>query len=105
MRAHLLDEEGFIVNTIEVDHLEQLENLVDAELGGTIGDRFVDGLLVKINKQVPATGVNAPILAALEVIDAKTARAVREALVTGDKSRVQQLETDAGALRAQLVKV
>lgn len=38
--------------------------------------------------------------AALLAIDAKTPRAVREALVTGDKTRATDLETSAAALRA-----
>jgi hypothetical protein len=49
--------------------------------------------------------INAPILAALTLIDAKTPRAVREAIQTGDNSRVLALEADAATLRAQLVKV
>lgn len=48
--------------------------------------------------------LNAPIMAALQAIDSKTPRAVREALITGDKSRVQALEAEAAQLRAQLVK-
>ncbi len=48
--------------------------------------------------------VNAPILNALEVIDGKTSRAVREAIKTGDNSRVLALENEAVALRAKLVK-
>jgi hypothetical protein len=37
MRAHIL-ENGVIVNTVEVDSLDALENLVDASNGGSIGD-------------------------------------------------------------------
>lgn len=47
---------------------------------------------------------NAPILAALADIDKKTPRAVREAFLTGDNSRVLALENEAVVLRAQLVK-
>lgn len=38
--------------------------------------------------------------ARLAAIDAKTARATRDAITTGDNSRVQQLETEAAGLRA-----
>lgn len=37
MRAHII-ENGKIVNTIEVESLDFLPNLVDASLGGAIGD-------------------------------------------------------------------
>lgn len=47
---------------------------------------------------------NAPILAALQAIDAKTPRAVREALISGDITRVQALEEEAAELRLQLRK-
>lgn len=47
-----------------------------------------------------ATEINAPILAALEAIDAKSVRPLRE----GDAVRVAALETEAEALRARLVK-
>jgi prophage DNA circulation protein len=50
------------------------------------------------------TRINAPILVALELLDEKTPRAVREALITGDNSRVVAIETEAAALRLQLVK-
>lgn len=43
---------------------------------------------------------NAPILAALAAIDAKTIRPLRE----GDAARVAALDTEAAALRAQLMK-
>lgn len=52
----------------------------------------------------PAAAINAPILAALASIDAKTARAIREAVQTGDNTRVLSLEAEAATLRAQLVK-
>jgi hypothetical protein len=48
MKAHQLDENGYIVNTIIVDSLDALPGLtlVDASIGGQIGDRIVDGLIV-----------------------------------------------------------
>src|SRR5471032_2526736 len=44
MRAHQLDANGTIVNTIVVDSLDVLPDLVDASIGGSIGDRVtMDG--------------------------------------------------------------
>ena len=42
---------------------------------------------------------------ALASIDARTPRAMREALLTGDNSRVQALESEATALRAELASL
>ena len=39
MRAHII-ENGVVVNTILVDSLDMLPNLIDAELGGSIGDLY-----------------------------------------------------------------
>ena len=39
MRAHLI-ENGMVVNTIEVESLDFLPNLIDASLGGAIGDSY-----------------------------------------------------------------
>ena len=46
MRAHQLDGNGKIINTIIVDSLDFLPNLVDANIGGGIGDSIVDGVAV-----------------------------------------------------------
>lgn len=47
MRAHVI-ENGKIVNTIEVERLDVLPGiqLVDAQAGGTIGDGYVDNIVV-----------------------------------------------------------
>lgn len=42
MRAHII-ENGFVVNTIEVQSLDFMPGLVDAEAGGSIGDRHENG--------------------------------------------------------------
>lgn len=39
MKAHII-ESNLVVNTIEVLSLDFMDNLVDAELGGTIGDNW-----------------------------------------------------------------
>lgn len=80
----------------------------DATLGGSIGDAYDDvaETIIPTPKPEPTPAQrNAMILTALEVIDRKTPRAVREALQSGDSSRVIALEEEAAFLRVQLVKV
>lgn len=45
MKAHIV-ENGIIVNTVEVDSLDALPNLIDAAVGG-IGWRYVSGELLE----------------------------------------------------------
>jgi len=44
MRAHKVDGSGLIINTIIVDSL--YGGLIDASIGGGIGDSIINGLLV-----------------------------------------------------------
>lgn len=55
MNAHQLDAEGVIINTIVVDALDVFPDLVDVTIGGTIGDRIVNGVVVKssVERTVP----------------------------------------------------
>lgn len=99
MRAHIVDADGNILNTVMVDHLEP--GMRDASIGGGPGDRIVNGAVVP--KSVPVQSAaehNAPILAALEGLDAKSIRPLRE----GDAARVTALEQQAAALRLTLRK-
>lgn len=56
MNAHQLDADGVIKNTIVVDSLDVLPNLVDASIGGKIGDSIVNGVLfpVEVPRVVPS---------------------------------------------------
>jgi len=45
MKAHVI-ENGVIANTIAVESLDVLPNLIDASIGGSIGDSIVDGAVV-----------------------------------------------------------
>jgi Phage tail assembly chaperone protein len=45
MRAHII-EKGVVVNTIVVESLDIMENLVSAENGGAIGDLYEDGQFI-----------------------------------------------------------
>jgi len=98
MRAALI-ENGIVKNIILVDSLSFLPNLVDdseglAQIGGGWdGQSFSPAPTDK-------NAFNAPILAQLEVIDAKSIRPLRE----GDIARVAALEAQAAALRLQLMK-
>lgn len=44
MRAHMLDAESIIINTIIVDSLDFMPGLIDASNGGEIGD-YWDGFI------------------------------------------------------------
>ena len=46
MNAHQLDANGVILNTIVVDSLDTFPDLIDAAIGGQIGDSVVNGVLV-----------------------------------------------------------
>jgi hypothetical protein len=46
MKAHVI-ENGMVVNTVEVDSLGFMPNLVNGENGGSIGDRYVNGEFLK----------------------------------------------------------
>jgi hypothetical protein len=46
MKAHQLDTNGVITNTILVEDLNAFPNLVDASIGGTIGDSIINGVLI-----------------------------------------------------------
>lgn len=46
MRAHII-ENGIVTNTIEVESLDFMPGLVDADLGGSIGDRYENGEFIK----------------------------------------------------------
>lgn len=102
MNAHQLDAGSVIINTIVVESLDILPNLVDASIGGVIGDKIVGGVLVPKPAHVPTpVEHNAPILVALAAIDSKSIRALRE----GDAVRTAALEAQAVALRLTLIPI
>lgn len=51
MKAHII-ENGLVVNTIEVDSLDFLPNLIDGSIGG-IGWRYIGGHLIPPEIEVP----------------------------------------------------
>lgn len=94
MRTHIIDSMGKIINTIEVPSMSFLPGLIDAAIGGNIGDSIVDGVLILAVP--PAT--NEWLLAQLIEIDNKSIRALRE----GDTARLATYEQQAAVYRAQL---
>lgn len=52
------------------------------------------------SRKLSSADINRPIIAQLERIDAKSIRALRE----GNQDRINSLESEASALRSQLIK-
>lgn len=63
MQAHII-EGGFVVNTIVVDSLDALPGvtLVDAGLGGKIGDELVNGEFISPEPPAPEPAESVPML-------------------------------------------
>lgn len=68
MNAHQLDADGVIINTIVVDSLDVFPRLVDADIGGRIGDSIVNGAVVL--KPAAAPDIAAAIAATYRDVDA-----------------------------------
>ena len=58
MNAHQLNASGVILNTIVVDSLNVFPNLIDAALGGSIGDTWNGTAIVKKPRDVEAEKVS-----------------------------------------------
>ena len=58
MNAHQLDANGVILNTIVVDSLNVFPNLIDAAVGGSIGDTWNGAAIVKKPRDVEAEKVS-----------------------------------------------
>lgn len=98
MKAHQLNELGEIINTIEVDSLDVIPNLVDASIGGSIGDTInSDGSITKkpepeIIKIVPESVTMRQ--ARLALLSAGILTTVNNAILTmsgvdGDAARIE----------------
>jgi hypothetical protein len=75
MRAHVI-ENGFVVNTIVVDNLDVLPNLITAENGGGIGDSWDGNTFTTPEPVVPEpvvtpTPTKEELLAQLQALTAK----------------------------------
>lgn len=102
MNAHQLDDNGVILNTIVVDDLDVIPNLVDASIGGSIGDSIIGGTVVPKPVSAPsrddlkaarqaqvdaiAVTVNGKVFDGDETSQERMARALRVADITGQTS-------------------
>lgn len=96
MIAAILDEQGFVINRIEVDELGEHPSGDFC----SIGDKWDGSKFVKVEKPINKEQHNADILRQLEQNDFKTIRALRE----GDADRIALLEQTAIKLRSQMMK-
>lgn len=111
MRAHQIDSNGLILNTIVVNALDDLPNLVDASIGGGRGDSVIGGVLVPASAVQPVpqavtrrqakqalllAGLLADIQPAIDAIPDATQRALIQ--IEWDDSQV--FERDRPALIA-----
>lgn len=103
MRAHVI-ENGKVTNTIEVDSLDVLPNLI-AATSGTIGDLW-DGTAFTNPAPIPKTQeeITAETQAALAALDLKSIRTLREYIAAKPDAPafVKQHETQAAELRVKL---
>ena len=68
MKAHII-ENGVVVNTIEVESLDFMPNLVDGENGGAIGDGYKNGQFLK-----PEPPAKSPEQLQAEIVEATQQR-------------------------------
>ena len=95
MRAHII-ENGKVINTIVVDSLDAIPNLIDASLGGKIGDLW-DGVAF-----TPKTEIR-DVRAEINALEAtQTPRRMREALTPAGAAWLADLDLRIAALRADL---
>lgn len=57
MKAHVIDSDGTVINTILVSDLNFIPNLIDARLGGKIGDRWTGVEFVIVQPATPVPQV------------------------------------------------
>ena len=98
MNAHQLGAGGVILNTIVVDSLNVLPNLIDASVGGSIGDTWNGSQIVK--KLCDEKAKIKSDIAALEATI--TPRRTREAILGTDNGWLADIELQIQELRGQL---
>lgn len=93
MRAHII-ENGIVTNTIEVESLDFLPNLIDAESGGSIGDLYIDGQFVKPQPPPPEVPQSVSMRQCrIALLDAGLLDAVQSSIATmpgtdGERARI-----------------
>jgi len=104
MIAHQLDANGVVINTIVVDSLDFMPNLVEALEGTGVGWSYVNGVFVNENK--PIIDVKAKIKADIATLEASvTPRRQREAILSIDTTWLADVELQIGQLRQQLAEL
>jgi hypothetical protein len=110
---HAIVMNGKVVNIIDYENEQTgtpagFENgeIAVASVSAQIGWDYVDGVFSDPTPpHIPTPAeLNAPIYAQLAAIDQKKIRALSDAIVKNDKKRLEDLELEAEALRAQLVQ-
>ena len=100
MRAHII-ENGKIINTIEVESLDVIPNLIEAT-EGSIGWDYIDGQLIdntNTENITPEESIKNEIFT-LEI--SITPRRTREAILGTDNGWLADIESQIETLRSQL---
>ena len=77
-------------------------SLVWVECGAEVGEGWTWDGRTFAEPSLSAEDLNAPIKAEIVALEATQHRAIREATLTGDKTRIQAIEDQIAALRAKL---
>lgn len=99
---------GKIQEIVSADELFEMhpdiaQHWFEVPAGSKIGDVFDGAKVTPGAGDVPAgPDQRQAILASLMEIDSRKARAITDAILSGDKARLQELEAQAQTLRAQL---
>lgn len=104
MNAHQLDANGVVINTIIVDSLDFMPNLVEALEGTGIGWSYVNGVFINENK--PIINVKDKIKSDIAELEATiTPRRTREAILGIDTTWLADVEIQIGQLRQRLTEL
>lgn len=97
MNAHQIDANGVIMNTIVVDSLNILPGLVDASIGGQIGDTIKNGKVIPkviIPESVPKLNARLALIAAGEWEDVRAFVASQGAVALAYLEDAQTMRRD-----------
>jgi hypothetical protein len=101
MNAHQLDANGVILNTIVVDSLNVFPNLIDASVGGTVGDTWNGTAIVKKPRDLMAEAVAYQSQRAAEYPPVTN---YLDGIVKGDTAQVQAYIDECLAIKAKYPK-
>lgn len=98
MRAHVI-ENGVVVNTIEVESLDFMPGLVDAENGGSVGDIYANGQFIQ-----PTDVVDPLEYQAKRAAEYPPMADYLDGIVKGDQAQVQAYIDACLAIKAKYPK-